>query len=123
MIKETPIQDDLPRELGAHLAKLDEETLRRDQAEREKKREEEAKVKELLAKALQARTFADRLWQIGIGFAILISVLPPNPNKPALYLCAFIAVVTGAFWRDRENRKVTKLLPRAPDGALTNKAK
>ena len=122
MIRKDPPQDALPDELAQHLARLDEETLRRDQAERERIRKEQAILKTELAKALQARSFADRLWQIGIGFAILIAALPSNPNKAVLYLCSLIAVLTGAFWRDRENKKVARLLPLASEEDLTKAA-
>lgn len=122
MIRRPPPPKDLPDELAERFARLDEETLRRDQMERERVREEQAKIKVSLAKALQARSFADRLWQLGVAFTVLIAVLPSNPNKPVLYMCAFISVVVGAFWRDREHRKVARLLPLASEADLADVA-
>lgn len=101
----------IPQELASHFAELDKETLQRDQAERKRRLQQEEKVKAELAKALQSRTFGGTVGVIGLSFAILLAVLPPNPGKPVLYILASITVLIGVYVLDRAHKRVGQLLP------------
>ena len=120
-----PVADNLK----AHLAGLDAETLRRDGQERAHLAEEkaerdrqlqaaEALAKDKLAKATQRRRFGDAMMFIGVAFLILVAVLPPNSNKPLMYLGAAIVVFSGAVQRDWAHRRIAKLLPQLAGAEL-----
>lgn len=111
------------RDLRAAFAALDQETLARDQQERETREAERRARKELVAHAQRHAQYQLAHWvmrerfgliTVGIGcaFAIILSVLPPLSWKWMLYLCAFVCVLAGAVQKDFANKRIATLLPK-----------
>ncbi len=112
------------RDLRAAFAALDEETLARDQQERQAREAERRARDEQVVRTQQQTQSQLAHWvmrerfgliTIGIGcaFTIILSVLPPLSWKWMLYACAFVCVLAGAWQKDLANRRIAKLLPKA----------
>lgn len=111
------------RDLRAAFAAVDQETLARDQQERETREAEQRAREELAAHAQRQAKCQLAHWvmrerfglitiSIGCAFAIILSVLPPLSWKWMLYTCAFICVLAGAWQKDFANKRIAKLLPK-----------
>lgn len=111
------------RDLRAAFAAVDQETLARDQQERETREDERRAREELVAHARRQAQYQLAHWvmrerfglitvSIGCAFVIILSVLPPLSWKWMLYLCAFVCVLAGAVQKDFANKRIAALLPK-----------
>jgi len=116
--------------LRAALAAVDQETLARDQREREDREvERKAQGQQLLRQQEQARAELARLVMrerfglvtsgIGVAFLVLLVVLPPLPWKWLFYCCALLCIFAGAWQKDYANKRIARVLPKlGVDGVI-----
>lgn len=102
--------------------RLDEESRARERNERNVRMQREAEAemaaKNDLATWLIRERFGLAAMGVGVAFAMLLTILPPGPDKFVLYLGALMCVLISARQKDHAQKKIATILPKISAGEL-----